>query len=66
MRETGKKAILVGGGPVHIGLLRTALAAGYDLLLAVDGGGKPFVDLGYQPQLCSGILIPFRCLIKTI
>ncbi|NLW59537.1 MAG: thiamine diphosphokinase [Firmicutes bacterium] len=54
MRGTGKKAILVGGGPVHTGLLRTALMAGYDLLLAVDGGGKLLVDLGYQPQLLLG------------
>ncbi|NLC53053.1 MAG: thiamine diphosphokinase [Firmicutes bacterium] len=49
-----KKAILVGGGPIHKGLLRTALAAGYDLLIAIDGGGKPIVDLGYQPQLLLG------------
>ncbi|NLM38241.1 MAG: thiamine diphosphokinase [Firmicutes bacterium] len=54
MQATGKKAILVGGGPIHLGLLRTALAAGYDLLLAVDGGGKPLADLGYQPQLLLG------------
>src|SRR5690606_13734941 len=54
MRKTGKEAILVGGGPVHIGLLRTALATGCDLLLAVDGGGKTLVDLGYQPQLLLG------------
>ena len=54
MREMRKKAILVGGGPVHEGLLRAALAAGYDLLIAVDGGGKPLVDLGYQPQLLLG------------
>lgn len=54
MQATGKKAILVGGGPVHYGLLRTALAAGYDLLFAVDGGGKPLADLGYQPQFLLG------------
>jgi thiamine pyrophosphokinase len=54
MRKTGKEAILVGGGPVHSGLLRTALATGCDLLLAVDGGGKTLVDLGYQPQLLLG------------
>ncbi|HBR30275.1 MAG TPA: thiamine diphosphokinase, partial [Firmicutes bacterium] len=47
-------AILVGGGPVHGGLLRTVLATGYDLLLAVDGGGKPLFELGYQPQLLMG------------
>lgn len=54
MRDTGKKAILVGGGPVHKRLLRTTLVAGYDLLVAVDGGGKPLLELGYQPQLLLG------------
>ena len=30
------------------------MATGCDLLLAVDGGGKTLVDLGYQPQLLLG------------
>ncbi|HEY8393061.1 MAG TPA: thiamine diphosphokinase [Capillibacterium sp.] len=54
MGDKDKRAIIVGGGPLHEGLLRTALAAGYDLLLAVDGGGRPLADLGFQPQLLVG------------
>lgn len=54
MVEKGRRAILVGGGPLHEGLLRTTLTAGYDLLVAVDGGGQPLVDLGYQPHVLVG------------
>lgn len=49
-----KRAILVGGGPVHKGLLQTELVSNYDLLMAVDGGAKPLLDLGYQPQVLLG------------
>lgn len=54
MVDKGKRAILVGGGPLHEGMLRTELMAGYGLLVAVDGGGQPLVDLGYQPQVLVG------------
>ena len=54
MGGKGKRAILVGGGPLHELLLRAALAAGNDLLVAVDGGGQPLVDLGYEPQVLLG------------
>lgn len=54
MKQKGKRGILVGGGTVHESLLRTVLAAGYDLLMGIDGGGKPLVDLGYQPQILLG------------
>jgi thiamine pyrophosphokinase len=30
------------------------LGAGYGLLIAVDGGGKPLYEFGYQPQLLMG------------
>ncbi|HBG15354.1 MAG TPA: thiamine diphosphokinase [Firmicutes bacterium] len=49
-----KKGILVGGGPINKGFLRKELESGYDLLMAVDGGGKPLYDLGYIPNIMLG------------
>lgn len=49
-----KKGIIVGGGPVNYRLLSNELKAGYDLLVAADGGGKPLYDLGYIPQVLLG------------
>ncbi len=54
MDLTRKKGIIVGGGPVNYRLLNNELKAGYDLLVAADGGGKPLYDLCYIPQILLG------------
>ncbi len=48
------RALLVGGGPVDPAQLAAELESGPELTIAVDGGGRSFLQLGIRPGLMLG------------
>jgi thiamine pyrophosphokinase len=48
------RILLVGGGPVDPAQLAAELKAGPDLAIAVDGGGRSFLQFGIRPGLMLG------------
>lgn len=57
------KALIVGGGPVHLPQLEQELASKPDLVIAADYGGSYFAKLGIYPNILLG---DFDSLSKTV
>ncbi len=57
------KALIVGGGPVHLPQLEQELALKPDLVIAADYGGSYFAKLGVFPNILLG---DFDSLPKTV
>lgn len=48
------RVLLVGGGPLSFGLLKSVLQEGFDLVYAVDGGARYLKEQKVAPHVLVG------------